>query len=163
MVRILFVCMGNICRSPAAEGVFRNLVEARGFRDAITIDSAGTIDFHAGEPSDERMRRAAQKRGLHLQSIARGIDRADFDRFDWIVTMDDENFRNVAAAAPDANARRKVRRFTDWVSLPDVREVPDPYYGGVSGFDHVLDLLEDGSGRLLDWIVTEHGLAEKLP
>ncbi len=159
MVRILFVCMGNICRSPAAEGVFRNLIEEKGYGDAVTVDSAGTIDFHAGAPADERMRRTACRRGLNLQSIARGIERDDFQRFDWIITMDEANYRNVTAIAPDTRSKEKVRRFTEWVSLPGIKEVPDPYYGGPSGFDHVLDILENGCGALLDWMEKNHGLA----
>lgn len=159
MVRILFVCMGNICRSPAAEGVFRKLVRAKGLCGAIEIDSAGTIDYHAGQPSDERMRRAANRRGFRLESIARGIEREDFPRFDWIVTMDEANYANVLRLAPSEGDRRKVRRFTDWVDMEGIDEVPDPYYGGSSGFDHVLDILEDGCENLLDWMVEAHGFS----
>ncbi|MBC2602248.1 low molecular weight protein-tyrosine-phosphatase [Puniceicoccus vermicola] len=159
MIRVLFVCMGNICRSPAAEGIFRKNVHDAEMGDEITCDSAGTIDFHAGDPADSRMRRAARTRGYELSSIARGFRVEDFDRFDWIVTMDDENYRNIQALAPDENARNQVRRFCDWVSLPNVTEVPDPYYGGDKGFENVLDILENGSKSLLTWVTNNDGVS----
>ncbi|MGE9291314.1 MAG: low molecular weight protein-tyrosine-phosphatase [Puniceicoccales bacterium] len=158
MIRVLFVCMGNICRSPAAEGIFRKEVKKAALSDEIICDSAGTIEFHAGDPADARMMRAARSRGYDLTSIARGIRPEDFDRFDWIITMDDENYRNVTALAPDENARNQVRRFCDWVSIPQVKEVPDPYYGGDNGFENVLDILEDGSKSLLEWFQNSDGV-----
>lgn len=161
MTRVLFVCMGNICRSPAAEGVFRQVVAERKMQDRVSVDSAGTIDYHSGEPADGRMRGAAERRGYRLESVARGFRREDFERFDWIVTMDDANHRDILGQARTDAERAKIRRFTDWVELPGVREVPDPYYGGASGFDRVLDILEDGCGRLLDWIVEFDGTAGK--
>jgi len=157
MIHVLFVCMGNICRSPAAEEIFRETVRRAGRESEISCDSAGTLDFHTGEPADRRMRGAASERGYELTSIARGFRREDFDKFDWIVTMDGENYRNVIALAPDDAGRQKVRPFCDWVKLPGVQEVPDPYYGGSRGFDHVLDILEDGSETLLNWITERHG------
>ncbi len=159
MIRILFVCMGNICRSPSAEAVFRSVVEERGLPGEIGIDSAGTLDYHEGEPADPRMRRAAAARGFRLDGTARGFRRGDFGDFDWIVTMDGDNYREIVQRAETDAERNRVRRFTEWVSLPGVDEVPDPYYGGASGFEHVLDILEDGCGRFLDWIVERHGLS----
>jgi len=162
MIRILFVCMGNICRSPAAEGVFKALVDERGLTDSFFVDSAGTIDFHAGNPADARMRRAAAQRNLDLSSIARGIERDDFARSDWVVTMDDENFRNVKRIAPSVESAEKVRKFVDWVTISGVEEVPDPYYGGRDGFEKVLDILENGCANLLDWLVRRYGLNQNV-
>lgn len=147
MPSILFVCMGNICRSPAAEGVFRKLVSDAGRVDEFEIDSAGTISYHTGDPADRRMRAAAGRRGYQLESIARRIREDDFERFDLIVTMDDENFHTVRAMDPGARAR--VVRMCDYVSDRRFSEVPDPYYGGDSGFEQVLDILEDACANLL--------------
>ncbi|MFP4351550.1 MAG: low molecular weight protein-tyrosine-phosphatase [Puniceicoccaceae bacterium] len=159
MVRILFVCMGNICRSPAAEGVFRSRIEARGLGDRVECDSAGTIHFHAGERADPRMRAAAARRGYDLASVARGFEVEDFDRFDWIVTMDEPIFRDIRRRARGPADAAKIMRFTGHVSLKGVREVPDPYYGGADGFARVLDILEDGCDSLLDWVIERHGLS----
>lgn len=155
MIRILFVCMGNICRSPAAEAVFRKQVSAAGLDQQIACDSAGTLDFHTGESADTRMQIAAKERGFELTSIARGFEKSDFEKFDWIVTMDDENYRNIARLATDKASRKKIRPFCDWVSLDNVREVPDPYYGGSRGFETVLNILENGSESLLKWLMIE--------
>jgi protein-tyrosine phosphatase len=146
MKRILFVCLGNICRSPTAEGVMRRLVEEQGLQDQIEIDSAGTGGWHVGAPPDERATEAARRRGTTLAGAARRFDPAtDFDRFDLILAMDAENRRDLLALAPDDEARAKVRLF-----LPGDRDVPDPYYGGADGFERVLDLVEDASRLLLD-------------
>tara|TARA_R100000027_G_scaffold52103_2_gene40802 strand:- start:28035 stop:28493 length:459 start_codon:yes stop_codon:yes gene_type:complete len=149
--------MGNICRSPAAEGVFQHKIAESDAGEQVSCDSAGTLDYHAGEPADPRMRRSAQSRGYELTSIARGFQVSDFDRFDWIVTMDNENFQNIVRLAPDSSAREKVRPFCDWVDLPGVSEVPDPYYGGGKGFEQVLDILENGSHSLLNWVLRGDG------
>lgn len=149
--RVLFVCMGNICRSPAAEGVFRALIERAGRADRWEIASAGTIGMHAGELPDARMRAAAARRGYDLRSRARRIDRADFLRFDLILTMDEDNRRNVLALAGDEAERARVHRFVDFCrKQAGVDAVPDPYYGGEVGFERVLDLLEDGCSTLLE-------------
>ena len=146
MTRILFVCLGNICRSPTAEGVMRRMVEAPGLSDEIELDSAGTGGWHVGAPPDARATEAASRRGTTLTGAARRFDpRADFDRFDLILAMDAENKRDLLALAPDEAARAKVRMF-----LPGDRDVPDPYYGGPDGFERVLDLVEDASRELLD-------------
>ena len=139
--------MGNICRSPAAEGVFRKLVRDAGRVGEFDIDSAGTISYHAGDPADRRMRAAARRRGYELDSIARRIRTDDFERFDLIVTMDDENFDAVSSMNPGGRAR--VVRMCEFASDRSVSEVPDPYYGGDAGFELVLDILEDACANLL--------------
>ncbi len=149
-MKVLFVCMGNICRSPAAEGVFKHLVEERGLTDRIEVDSAGTSGYHVGEPADTRMRAAATDRGLTLTSRARRIEPADLDAFDIILVMDRDNLFHVEALDPEARRRDRIRLLSDYVDDPAVREIPDPYYGAADGFDHVLDLLEKGCAKLLD-------------
>jgi protein-tyrosine phosphatase len=109
------------------------------------------------------MRKAAAGRGYAIDGTARGFDPADFERFDWIVTMDEDNFADISALAPSEEAARKVRSIREWIDLPDVREVPDPYYGGARGFDRVLDILEAGCGNLLEWLVLRHGIAADTP
>lgn len=147
MTSVLFVCMGNICRSPTAEGVFRKLVGEAGREAEFEIDSAGTIGYHQGEPADPRMRAAAIGRGYELASRARRIGLDDFDRFDLIVTMDEDNYRDVEALNPGSKAR--VVRMTDYCGKHRVPEVPDPYYGGERGFHRVIDILEDTCSNLL--------------
>lgn len=147
MKSVLFVCMGNICRSPSAEGVFRKLAEDAGRLDEFDIDSAGTIGYHAGHPADSRMRAAALERGYLLESIARRIESSDFERFDLIVTMDDDNFRDVSSM--DSGAGARVVRMCDYCLEHPETEVPDPYYGGAAGFQKVLDILEDACSNLL--------------
>ena len=149
--KILFVCLGNICRSAAAEGVMQHLVRKARLEDAIWCDSAGTYGGHAGERADYRMRRAAAARGYDLQSISRQIRTEDFDRFDMIVTMDDSNYERVHRLAPTIEDAGKIWRMTDFCrSHPHATHVPDPYYEGAEGFEIVLDLLEDACGGLLD-------------
>jgi protein-tyrosine phosphatase len=144
-MRILFVCMGNICRSPTAEGVMRALVREAGLEDRIEVDSAGTGGWHVGAPPDRRATDAAARRGTELSGAARRFDATrDFDRFDLIVAMDAENRRDLEALAPDDEARAKVRMF-----LAGDRDVPDPYYGGDDGFEEVLDLVEEAARDLL--------------
>ncbi len=148
--KLLFVCLGNICRSPAAEGVMRNFVEAAGLGDRILCDSAGTYGGHAGERADSRMRRAASARGYDLQSISRQLRSDDFEKFDMIITMDDSNYERVHRLAPTVEAAQKIFRMTDFCRRnPDAKHVPDPYYEGAEGFEKVLDLLEDACGGLL--------------
>ncbi|MFA6288268.1 MAG: low molecular weight protein-tyrosine-phosphatase [Opitutaceae bacterium] len=150
---VLFVCMGNICRSPAGEGVMRALAAKAGIADRVEIASAGTIGLHAGELPDARMRAAAARRGYELKSRARQITRADLDRYDLILAMDEENLRNVLALAATDEQRARVFRFVDFCGKHADSSVPDPYYGGDEGFEHVLDLLEDGCGGLLRSLV----------
>jgi protein-tyrosine phosphatase len=144
---VLFVCMGNICRSATAEGVFRKLIEEAGRGAEFQVDSAGTIDYHQGQRADPRMRAAAETRGYALESLARRIEQNDFDRFDLIVTMDEDNYRDVDQLNPGSRAR--VVRMCDYCEEHEVSEVPDPYYGGERGFHTVIDILEDSCGNLL--------------
>ena len=147
--RILFVCMGNICRSPAGEGVFRRLIKENGYEDLIQCDSAGTIGFHEGHPPDSRMSAAAARRDIPLSGQARKLKSADLEKFDLILTMDEENYRNVQAMARGEEQAKKIKRFCEFCANFSDTEVPDPYYGGHQGFEHVMDLLEDGCNRLL--------------
>jgi protein-tyrosine phosphatase len=146
-ISILFVCLGNICRSPTAEGVFRKLVSDAGRESEFEVDSAGTANYHSGGPADSRMRATAKIRGYQLDSIARQITHADFERFDLIVTMDNDNFHDVSAVNP--GSRAKIVRMCDYCEAFDETEVPDPYYGGEAGFQNVIDILEDACVNLL--------------
>ena len=155
-IRVLFVCMGNICRSPTAEGVFRKLVEAEGLSAAIAIDSAGTHDYHIGEASDPRTVAAAAARGIDLsRRRGRQVSAADFDRFDYVLAMDGDNLRHLAALAGKAGAG-KLGLFLDFAPELGVREVPDPYFGGADGFARVLDLVEAGARGLLGELRKRH-------
>ena len=148
--RMLFVCMGNICRSPAAEGVMRHLIEAEGLQHRIECDSAGTIDCHTGDGPDSRMRKAAADRGIRLQGKARQIRRKDLEEFDLVLTMDDDNLAAVEQLGSAGPFAHKIKPFCSFLTETTANEVPDPYYGGQRGFEHVLDLLEDGCGTLLE-------------
>jgi protein-tyrosine phosphatase len=148
-LHVVFVCWGNICRSPAAEATFRKLVIDRGLDDRITCDSAGTIDQHTGNSPDQRMQKAARARGIETGGAARKANNNDFAKADMLLTMDNFNFTELNKLAPNEAGRKKIQRFCDYVS-GTVSEVPDPYYGGASGFEKVLDLLEEGCGALLE-------------
>lgn len=149
MTRILFICMGNICRSPSAEGVFRKLAAERAPELGLTIDSAGTHAYHVGEPPDPRSQAAATRRGVDLSGIrARKVTARDFDEFDLLLAMDESNLASLERDCP-AGAGHKVRLFLDFLNDPQRREVPDPYYGGHAGFEQVLDLVEEASHALL--------------
>jgi protein-tyrosine phosphatase len=146
---VLFVCMGNICRSPTAEGVFRHFVNEAGLADQIEIDSAGTHAYHIGEPADRRASAAAERRGMSLAEIrARRVSDDDFERFDYILAMDEDNQMRLLDQAPEEH-RAKVQLFLSYASVSET-EVPDPYYGGGAGFEHVLDLIEEASRGLLE-------------
>jgi protein-tyrosine phosphatase len=153
MARILFVCMGNICRSPTAEGVFRHLLEQRGLSGQVTTDSAGTHDYHVGRPPDRRAAAAAAARGIDIADLrARQVEQSDFARFDWVLAMDEANLAELIALCPP-EYRHKVRLFLGYARRSAQREVPDPYYGGAAGFEHVLDLVEDAAEGLLEAIL----------
>jgi len=151
---VLFVCMGNICRSPTAEGVFRHHVEQAGLADRLHIDSAGTHAYHTGEPPDRRARAAAERRGMSLEGIrARRVVAEDFERFDYIIAMDEDNLARLRDESPE-EYHGKLRLFLEFGALKE-REVPDPYYGGSAGFERVLDLVEEASRGLLKTISRE--------
>jgi len=155
MNKILFVCMGNICRSPAAEGVMKEKVKQHGLEDFFHIDSAGLYAWHQGEMADARMRKHASRRGYNLTSRSRPVTREDFEQFDLIIGMDEDNIVFLQAKAYGVNALHKVRLMTDFCKEHKVNSVPDPYYGGSSGFELVLDLLEDACEGLLEELKKE--------
>ena len=150
--KLLFVCLGNICRSPAAEGVFLHLLKQRGLSDQFVVDSAGTGGWHVGNPADRRMTAAANRRGIELPSRARQISLDDFSSFDLVLTMDNDNLAAVESLVQEAspNAVATVKPMLSYARRFNETEVPDPYYGGEAGFEHVLDLLEDACSNLLD-------------
>lgn len=159
MVRICFVCLGNICRSPTAEGIMLHLIEQAGLSAAFTVESAGTGDYHVGERPDRRTLATAKTRGVALPSRARQFVAEDFARFDVILAMDSENRENLCRLAPDDAARAKVLllRSFDPDALPDA-PVPDPYYGGATGFEEVFDACDAACRALLAHLRREHGL-----
>jgi protein-tyrosine phosphatase len=163
-VRLLFVCLGNICRSPTAEGVMRTLVRDAGLQERIEVDSAGTGSWHVGEPPDARATRVARRRGIELGGAARQVWSRDFAEFDLILAMDASNLRNLQRLAPDEDARAKVRLLREFEgragsqsSAGDL-DVPDPYYGGPNGFEEVLDLVHAACAALLERLVAETGM-----
>lgn len=148
---LLFICLGNICRSPAAEGVMKAKVHTAGLDSDFFIDSAGIGNWHVGQLPDSRMRNRASLRGYRLDSHARQIRTADFADFDLLLVMDSDNYRIVTSKAPDSESRAKVRMLTDYlVEHKNATSVPDPYYGDTSDFDYALDLIEDACGGLLE-------------
>lgn len=152
MTRVLFVCLGNICRSPTAEGVFASRLARHGLQRKISIDSAGTGGYHAGEPPDRRATAAALKRGYDIRGQrARAVTDADFEEFDLLLAMDQSNLDNLMARAP-ASARERVKLFMSYA--PEwPQEVPDPYFGGGEGFEQVLDMIEAAADGLLGQLV----------
>lgn len=157
--RICFVCLGNICRSPTAEGVFRHLLCERG-SSGFVIESAGTAAHHVGESPDRRSTATAAKRGITLEGAAARFDANDFDRFDWVIAMDRSNALDLRERAPTPDAAAKVHLLRRWdpenTTGADL-DVPDPYYGGSSGFDEVLDICERSCGALLDELEAARG------
>ena len=148
-IRVLFVCMGNICRSPTAQGIFETLVEEANMLERFHIDSAGTHAYHVGEPPDARAREAASRRGIRLeQQRARRVAPADFEYFDLVVAMDRSNLEDLHAICPDEH-REKLCLLLDFAGRRSQLDVPDPYYGGAQGFERVLDLVEEGARGLL--------------
>jgi len=147
--------MGNICRSPSAEGVFRSLLAQRAPHVSVEIDSAGTHDYHVGEPPDDRAIAAAQRRGIDLSALrARTVRASDFDYYDLILAMDEQNLRELRRRAP-AQRHERIRLLMEFASDPSLRAVPDPYYGGAQGFEQVLDLLEEAAEGLLREIMSQ--------
>ena len=153
-ISVLFVCLGNICRSPAAEAIFRSLLEKKGITDGFIVDSAGTGSWHIGKKADSRMRIAASKRGINILSRARQITSKDFHQFSYILAMDDSNFRNIQDLKNRTNSTdfSSINKIQNFRSVFNEREVPDPYFGGDEGFDYVLDILEDSVSGFLESI-----------
>jgi protein-tyrosine phosphatase len=152
MKKILMVCLGNICRSPAAEGVLCHQLEAAGLQAAVQVDSAGTAGWHSGNLADARMRRAAKARGMELVHRARQVTRADLDAFDLVLAMDRQNLSDLQALAVTSAQKQKLRLFCSFCRQDQRQEVPDPYEGGPEDFEDVLNLLEDGCAGLVDWL-----------
>ncbi len=164
-IGVLFVCLGNICRSPAAEGTFRYLAAEAGLLQHFEIDSAGTAAYHTGESPNSRSTKTAARRGIQLAGRARQFDRADFTRFDYILAMDRSNYQDILAQARDQAHRDRVMMFRRFDPVHGAREpdVPDPYYGGPEGFEEVQDIMLASGARLLDWLCERHSLRGREP
>ncbi len=159
--KLLFVCLGNICRSPSAENIMKHLIEREELSDRIICDSAGTSSYHIGSSPDRRMTAAAQMRGIKLEGKARQFTKADFEEFDLILAMDRENYQNILYLDPNGKYRDKVRLMCDFCTRHHIKEVPDPYYGGPEGFNQVIDILLDACEGLLEYIVKNQVLTVK--
>ena len=158
-IAVSFVCMGNICRSPTAEAVMRDLVRKAGLEDSIAVDSAGTGPWHVGEDRDRRSQAVAARRGVELSGVARQFQRADFQRFDYVLALDGNNYADLVRLAPNQEARSKVRRLREFdPAAPADSDVPDPYYGGSAGFSNVFDICLAACRGLLEHIRREHGV-----
>lgn len=158
MIKVLFVCLGNICRSPSAEGVFRACVEKANLSDNIAIDSCGTAAYHIGKSPDPRSIQAAAQRDIDISYLqARQVEVSDFDKFDYMMAMDESNLENLKRLQPN-NSKAQVGLLMEFATKIQGTEVPDPYYGGKDGFELVLDLLEDACSALLDHIREHHTL-----
>lgn len=156
-IKLLFVCLGNICRSPAAEGVMKSVVDANGAEGRFEIDSAGTGNYHIGDLPDRRMRVHGARRGYSFEHICRQVKSSDFDNFDLIIPMDASNERNLRAMAPTVEAERKIVPMAEFIDLPSRYDyVPDPYYEGAEGFELVLDLLENGCRNLYNLLTDKN-------
>jgi len=155
MIKVLFVCMGNICRSPTAEGIFRQIVNSAELADKIAIDSAGTHSYHIGKQPDKRAQAASLKRGINLSKLrGRQVESADFEKFDYVIAMDNSNHADLTQVA--GGSAENLFMFLSFSENFNENEVPDPYYGGEQGFEHVLDLVEDASRGLLAHIQKHH-------
>ncbi|MGC9524829.1 MAG: low molecular weight protein-tyrosine-phosphatase [Limnospira sp.] len=153
--RLLFVCLGNICRSPSAENIMNYLIEKADLGDRIVCDSAGTSSYHIGSPPDPRMTQAAKKRGILLKGEARQFMPEDFEAFDLILAMDRDNYQQILYLDRPGKYRDRVKLMCDFCGHHTLREVPDPYYGGPEGFDRVIDLLLDACEGLLEFVVRQ--------
>jgi len=156
IIRVLFVCMGNICRSPTAEAVFRRYVEKAGLVEHILIDSAGTHDYHIGDAPDARTQRAAKQRGYDMSNLrGRQVEAGDFNRFDYVLAMDEANLSILQSLRP-SDAQSHLGLFLEFAEHHTEREVPDPYFGGSDGFERVLDMVEDAANGLLQHVRQHH-------
>ena len=155
-IKVLFVCMGNICRSPTGEGVFKHYVNVKGKATVFDIDSAGTLDYHSGHPADSRMSQAAIKRGYVLDSFARQVSASDIDTFDLVVAMDSENLRELEylSDGPRSHIRMLGSFLPGIKGNQNARSVPDPYYGGDAGFEEVLDMIEEACPAILEYCLS---------
>ena len=150
MVKLLFVCLGNICRSPAAEGVMKKVVKDHNLSSKYFIDSAGTASYHVGQQADSRMRKVGKARGYNFDSISRQVQKKDFNEFDYIFAMDDSNYYDLIDECPK-EYQHKIHKISEFfVKMNSYSEVPDPYYGGERGFHTVIDILEDATANLLE-------------
>lgn len=159
--KLLFVCLGNICRSPSAENIMNYLIAKANLNGAIVCDSAGTSNYHIGSSPDRRMSLAAQKRGITIKGSARQFEVSDFTAFNLILAMDRSNYRNILSLDSEGLYQDKVRLMCDFALNYSEKEVPDPYYGGAEGFDHVIDLLLDSCNGLLDYIVKQEKISRE--
>jgi protein-tyrosine phosphatase len=158
-VRLSFVCLGNICRSPTAEAVMRHLIKQEGLEEKVLLDSAGLGDWHLGEARDARSRAVGQRRGILLEGVARQFQPEDFDRFDYVLAMDRQNRDGLLRLAPDAAAKAKVRLLRSFdPAAPPEADVPDPYYGGARGFEEVFDICQAACAGLLAHLRRTHRL-----
>jgi protein-tyrosine phosphatase len=153
--KLLFVCLGNICRSPAAENIMNYLIDRADLGDRLICDSAGTSSYHVGSPPDRRMTAAASERGIKLQGRARQFQKSDLQEFDLVLAMDLDNYQDILTLDPSGQYRHKVKLICDFASHHREREVPDPYYGGSEGFDRVINLLLDACKGLLSDVVRQ--------
>ena len=152
-MRILFVCLGNICRSPAAEGIFNHLILEHGLGKSVSCDSAGIVGYHEGQGAYPKMKKTALRRGYDLTSISRPVrSKHDFEAFDLLIGMDDQNIADLTRMAPDAKARAKIRKMTEFCTMHTHTTVPDPYYGETRDYELVIDLLEDACQGLIKTI-----------
>lgn len=158
--KLLFVCLGNICRSPSAENIMNHLIDQANLSDRIICDSAGTSSYHIGSPPDRRMTQAANQRGIKMAGKARQFKRDDFEQFDLILAMDQDNYQNILYLDPSGKYRYKVKLMCEFCRHHTLKEVPDPYYGGAEGFNQVIDLLLDSCAGLLEFVIQEQGLKD---
>ncbi len=161
MIKVLFVCLGNICRSPMAEGIFRQLVEQAGLSGQITCDSAGTSSYHIGDLPDRRMRQTSKSYGIELTHCARQLHRRDFEEFDYLVAMDESNYAHIASHTGYRSEHKdKVLLMRTHDEIPSVSNVPDPYYGQLDEFEEVYRILLHANKRFLNYLIQRHKLAE---
>jgi protein-tyrosine phosphatase len=161
VTKLLFVCLGNICRSPSAENIMRHLLKQQQLSEQVQCDSAGTSSYHIGSPPDRRMAAAAQQQGITLMGQARQFQAEDFEHFDWILAMDDQNYRDILRVDPTGQHHHKVRKMCDFCRHHPDQDVPDPYYGGQNGFRYVIDLLLDACEGFLAFLQQDGAISQE--
>lgn len=152
-MKLLFVCLGNICRSPAAEAIMNKLIEEKNMTDQIICDSAGTSQHHAGHQADPRMRKHAKTKGYNITSISRALEKEDLSQFNWIITMDNSNYKNVLSLATKEEEKKKILKMADFCTIKNCDFIPDPYYKEDQSFLNVISLLEDSCSQLLEYLL----------